>query len=338
VPASDADLWAIQDAVPPLSLSVDRAAEGAATLFAAYVAVAEQMTFPPTDLAADIGEQTFAEWTAYVEQIGHPPAAQLPALFQEWALLNAPDVANIGAGDLAAMARIDAVAQALAPYQGPNAAPPDFTRGHDDLVAMLAAAPGAGISFDSATAPADVTTTWTGGIDAGADGLWTGLSAAADLSTTFASSHVTVQVTFEHLVRSTSTPGAWYDSSLLGMAYSNQASPPWPPDPSPTWNELFGPSGRLQRVLASLLVVDGLLATITSDATYEAADRQAIADHTAAGLWPFYLRASGTAVATTVTFDDAGRMKIAIAVEPDRPLILGGDVFGIAQYLGRTPA
>jgi hypothetical protein len=335
VPASDSSLWAIQNTLPPLSLTVNRNAENVTTMFSEYAAVAEQMSFPLADLAADIGEQNFAAWTAYVEQLGQPSAAQLPALFQEWALINAPDVANIGISDLATMALIETGAQALAPYTGPNAAPPDFARDYSDLVAMLAAAPGASVSFDSATTPADVTTTWTGGIDDGIDGLWSGLSPAARLSSTFASSHVTVHATFEHLVRWTSTPGAWYDSSLLGMAYSSPASPPWPADPSPTWEDLFGPSGSLQRLLASLLVVDGLQATITSSATYQAADQQAIADNAAAGLWPFYLHATSTAIPNTVSFDAAGTMTIAIAAEPNQPLILGGDVLGIAQYLGQ---
>jgi len=338
VPPSDTGLWAIQDTVPPLSLTVNRDAGSVATMFGEYAAVARQMSFPLADLAEDIGEQNFAAWTAYVEQLGHPAAAQLPALFQEWALPHAPDVANIGASDLATMALIDAVGQTLAPYQGPNAAPRDFARGYGDLIAMLSAAPGASVTFDSTTAPTDVTATWTGGTHDSVDSLWSGLSPATHLSDMFASSHITVNATFKHLVRWTSTPGAWYDSSLLGMAYSNQASPPWPTDPNPTWNALFGSSGSLQRLLASLLVIDGLQATVTSNATYQAADQQMIADHAAAGLWPFYLQATGTRVTTTVSFDAAGTMTIAIAAEPNQPLILGGDVLGIAQYLGRSPA
>jgi hypothetical protein len=38
-----------------------------------------------------------------------------------------------------------------------------------------------------------------------------------------------------------------------------------------------------------------------------------------------------------VSFDAAGTMKIAIAAEPNHPLILDADVLGITQYLGRTP-
>jgi hypothetical protein len=335
VPTSDAGLWAIQNTVPPLTPTVNHDAGSVDTMFGKYVAVAQQMRFPLAELAAHIGEQNFAAWTTYVEQLGHPPAAQLPALFHEWALRHAPDVANIGVSDLTTAALIDAAALALAPYNGPDAEPPDFAGGYGDLAAMLAAVPGASVWLDSAAIPVDDTTTLAHNV---VNGMWSGLSPASSLSSMFASSHVTVQATFEHLVRWTSTPGAWYDSSLLGLAYSTRASPPWPTTPSPTWDELFGPSGSLQRLLASLLIIDGLQATVTSSATYEAAAQQAITDHAAAGLWPFYLKTSGTAVTNTVSFNATGTMTIVISAQPNHPLILGGDVLGIAQYLGRSPA
>lgn len=74
------------------------------------------------------------------------------------------------------------------------------------------------------------------------------------------------------------------------------------------------------RAAGSLVVADGLRATVTSTAIYTLADQTEIALHAENGLWPFYI---GRSVAA---FDGAGRLRIETVVPRGLPIILGVNV------------
>ncbi len=334
LPASDPGLWAFQDALPPDSLTFNRTVLGGDTFFGEYAAVAGEMEFSQADFAKDIGEENDRAWTEYLETVQPPPTpAQLPQVFYDWASLYAPDAVAVGVADLTEMALIDAGQQALQPYLGPGAKPADFHGTYADLVRRLGVSPGAAVSFDSATASPDVSGTWTGGRDTGIAGLWTGASPTSRLSRKLALRPVRVQAAFQGWTVWTTTPGAWYDSSLFNTACRCTGTPPWPVDADPTWAQEFGPNGSFVRVAAALIAVDGVDATITSAAAFDAAEQQRIREQAPLGLWPFYA-ASGDAVANAVSFDASGRMTIKTTIRKGSPVVLGANVLGISQYLG----
>ena len=334
LPPSDLGLWGAQDALPPGSLTFNRAVFGGDTFFCEYAAVAGELDFPKADFAKDIGPENYRNWIAYLATVQPPPTPeQLPEVFFEWASLYAPDVVAAGVADLTEMALIDAGQQALQPYLGPGAKPADFHGTWADLLRTLGASPGARLSFDSAAASPDVNRTWTGGVDAGVGGLWTGAAPTSRLSRKFASHRVRVEAAFQAWTVWVSTPGAWYDSSLLNTAYRCSGTPPWPADADPAWDQEFGPDGTFNLVAASLAVVDGVDATITSGAAFNAADQQAIRARAPLGLWPFYAP-SGGAVANEVSFDASGRMTARTTIRRGSPVVLGANVLGISRYLG----
>lgn len=333
--ASDAALWACQNVNPPASLTFDRSAAASLSFFDDYAAVAIEMQFPECDFAQDIGEANAKAWTTYLATVQPPPTPdQLPLLFQSWAIMYAPGVVEVGVADLTEMALIGDGQQALAPYLGPHARPADFLGTWSDLLRTLNASSGASVAFDSRTASPDVKSTWTGGQDQGVCGLWTGSDRASRPSRRFAASRVTVNARFKSSTVWTSTPGPWYDSSLLHTAWSNQASPPWPANPDPTWSEVFGPEGSLLRRISALVVVDGVDAVITSDTAYDSITQQRIQQNADKGLWPFYAP-SGGAVSNTVTFGQTG-MRIETSMQPGHPVVLGENVIGIGRYLGES--
>jgi hypothetical protein len=335
---ADASLWAQDDLLPPPSLTFDRSRGGADTLFAEYAAMASQLDFPQADFAGDIGADNYAAWTKYLRTVKPPPTAnQLPSVFQRWAMVYAPAVAAVGAADLTQMAWIADAQAALAPYQGPDARLPDFAPTYAVLVATLAACPGGRVSFDSATTSGDVRDTWTGGADAGVQGLWAGAAPVSRLALTFARRRVTVSADLAHWTVSVPAPGRWYDSSILNLALSSSAAPPWSQDPDPTWEELFGATGALRWIAGALVVADGLQATITSDARYRPSDQRLVLANAARGLWPFYLADDGgDTVATTVRFDAQGRLTATVTTAPGVPLVLGADVLAVERYLGHA--
>jgi hypothetical protein len=332
---TDQALWTSLDVIPPASLTFNRSILGAAQFFTEYAPMVSQIQFPQTALEQEIGEQNYQAWSAYLATLSPAPSDnQLPALFQNWAARNAPSVASAGVAFLSRLVLLDAAQQALAPYQGPNAKPADFTGSYADLIQTLKASSGRDVSFDSSRTSGDVRNTWTGGVDIGVDGLWAGSGTNARLSRKFAASRVTVSAQFRAYAQWTAVPGAWYSSSLLNVAHSSQATPPWVANADPSWNDLFGPGGSMVRALASIVVVDGTNITITSDAVFSATDQQVILDCAPLGFWPFYVPTLGGSVSNLVSFGSSGGMEIEIVTQPGNPLVIGANVLGIAQFLG----
>lgn len=333
IQASDVGLWAYQNVIPPASLTFNHSACDGDSFFDEYVAAALQMQFPQSVFEEDIGAENYAAWLAYLKQISPPPTPdQLPSVFQAWASVYAPSVVAVGVADLTQMALIDDAARALAPYLAPDPVPVDFAVSYAELLQALNRADGARVSFDSAATSGDVTGTWARGADSGAAGLWAGCCPASRISREFAAGRVTVEAQCRAYLVLTSTPGAWYDSALLHMAYSSPSTPPWPQNPNPSWNQLFGPDGSMRLLLASLLVVDGVEATVTSEVSYSEADRQSIRRNASKGLWPFYAP-DGTPVTNSVTFDASG-MRAQLSIRPQHPLVIGANILSTGRCLG----
>ena len=335
MPVTDQALWASLDVIPPASLTFNRSILGAAQFFTEYAPMVGQIQFPQTALEQEIGEQNYQAWSAYLATLSPPPSDnQLPLLFQNWAARNAPSVASAGVAFLSRLVLLDAAQQALAPYQGPNAKPADFTGSYADLIQTLKASYGRNVSFDSTRASGDVRNTWTGGVDIGVDGLWAGSGSNSRLSRKFAASNVTVSAQFQAYTQWTAVPGPWFSSSLLNVAYSSQATPPWAANANPSWNDLFGPDGSILRFIASLAVVDGSNVTVTSNALFGTTDQQTILDGAPLGFWPFYAPTLGGSVSNLVSFGSSRDMEIEIVTQPGNPLVIGANVLGIAQFLG----
>jgi len=338
---SDLALWDHQNVIPPYSLTFDRTV-GVDSFFREYAAFASQMSFPDSTLEKDIGKEHYKDWLAFVaQQIPRPPENQLPALFLQWAMVYAPDMAQTGVSDLSCMVLINAAHQALSPYlgtqaTGPQTKAPDFLGTYQQLLRTLGSSSSGSLHFNSGETSSDVSDTWTKGKDSGLAGLWSGSSVASRLSLRFGQSLITVQAQFKAFALVPVIPGSWYNSALFQTAYSNQNAPPWPPNPNPGWPDLFGPEGSMLRLPASLIVVDGIEATLTSDASYAPADQEIIRGNTAKGVWPFYTPDSDV-TNNAVTFDDQGAMSITTTTQPEHPLFIGANVLSTPRYLGHVP-
>lgn len=204
-----------------------------------------------------------------------------------------------------------------------SAEPAEFHGTVDGLVALLALSPGVVFEFDSATTSADVDHAWAADADPPVFGLWPGLDSAHPVSAAFASSAVTVAGVCDAYAVWTAVPGDWYDSATLNAFFTATTSP--------EWDEFFGVDGRLARAIGSLLVLDGVRLTVTSDVRLTAAQRALVAAHVAEGTWPLFA-ADGVA-ANTVGFTERG-MTLTTTVPAGNPLVLGYNVLGIGRYLG----
>lgn len=326
---SDIGLWSYQNVIPPASLTFNRRIYSDTLFFDEYVALVSQIEFPESAFEQIIGEKNCLNWSTFLKDQGPPPANQLPGLFRNWAMRNDPSVANEGTAALTQMLFIQAAQQALLPYQGINARPPDFNGNYASLLEILVNSTNIDFSFNTGDFTDDVQNTWTGGVNFGFDGLWVGSSTNSRLTREFAASQVAVETSFQKYTVWTSTPGFWYNSSLLNRAYSNRKTPPWPQKPNPTWEEFFGSDGSLKQFIAALVVVDGVNATVTSDAIYCKTDQQTILRNTSKGLWPFYVPSSDR-VTNTVTFHaDDNTMTINVDTRTGNPIVIGYNVLSL---------
>ncbi|WP_228773436.1 hypothetical protein [Streptomyces eurocidicus] len=332
---SDTALWAHENTVPPASLTFNRQIAESAFLFREYDAVIQALSVPESTLVTAIGSAVHQEWLKYLRGLTpQPDEDRLPDVFYAWAMTYHPDIANEGASALRDIVRLKALQRFLRSYQGPPPKPAEYLGGSRELLSMLGNSRSTTISFDSATTSADVSGTWTGGVNKDFSGLWDGADRLDAITTGFARSVVTVEAELgAYVVWPVNPDPRWYDSSRLHEAYTKRSSPPWASDPQLHWDMAFGEkSGRLRRAIASLLVVAGLTSVVTSDAVFPSDDQQAIRVKAAAGLWPFFVPTGG-GVTSNASFDN-GRLRIETATPADKPLVIGAHVLPIARYLG----
>lgn len=329
IEATDESLWDCGNVIPPESLIFNRDAGYAIRFSDQYAAVQGQMQPQAASIAQAIGEPHATAWSAYLATLdARPAAAALPALFQNWAARHALRAMPAGIGFLsrAALAGI-AGESSHAEMEAPA-----YRGSYADLLGLIGASPGASGVFDSRTASADIGASWTE-IDGGIVGLWHGGNGA--LHDKLAAGVVTASATFGACASWIVMPGGWYRSSLLATAFDNAASPPWRLDAVPSWQDFFAPGGSMRRAPASLVVVDAIDLTVTSNAAFDPAEQRLILEHAPAGLWPFHAPVSDAAD-TIVSFGATRGISIRTITRRGRPVVLGANVLDIARYLGRA--
>lgn len=332
IPANNEALWACTGLVPPKTLKYNNWYYGQPDFFSQYAGIVEQLQFPENSFEQDIGSATYTKWNSYLQGLAQrPPDNTLPSVWFQWAVIHAPAVAGIGRTHLARLALIRGSQAALAPYLGPDALPPEFLPAFPDLTAMLQAAPPAGFSFTSANGNPDVSGSWSPGNDPGLFGLWTGSWCGFLINKKFSQSVISVSVQLAHFSVVTVTPGAWYNSGLLHLAWASKSAPPW--STGTGWDNYFGQNGTLNYAIGSVLVVDGLALTLTCEAGFTSEERSMIKSQVEMGYWPIYARQKASVITNDVSFEP-GKMTITCRSVPGNPIIMGNNVFRISQYLG----
>ncbi|MDT0448573.1 hypothetical protein [Streptomyces hesseae] len=332
---SDTALWAHENIVPPASLTFNRQMVESAFFFDEYAAVIQALCVPESTLVTAIGSDVHQEWLRFVRGLTPQPGEdKLPDVFYDWAMAHHPGVANEGASVLRDIASLRALQRLLLTYQGPPPRPAEYLGGSRELLSILKNSPSARISFNSAATSGDVSGTWTGGVNKGFSGLWVGADRLDATTVRFARGVVTVEAELgAYAVWPVNPDPGWYNSSQLHTAYTKRSSPPWASNPQLHWDMAFGEtSGKLQRAIASLMVVERLTTVVTSDAAFTPDDQQAIKAKAAAGLWPFFVP-TGDGVTNKADFD-SGKLRLATTAQAGKPLVIGAHVLPIARYLG----
>ena len=213
---------------------------------------------------------------------------------------------------------------------------PDWSVGYSDLANQLAGAPSKSAQSLDLHSQSDVSSTWTAGHSAVHFLLWNDNSnSSSSISERFASQSVTFNMSFDHALTFVPVPGAWFESSALGLAFGTQTGAPWnPADTEITWAKTFGPNGNMQRFASSLIVVSGMNISASSETILSGSDRTTIEQNKSHGFWPFYKKNSSSVITTETHFDNDNKLTIIQTSPPNVPILIGRTVLTAAQYVG----
>ncbi|WP_123834520.1 hypothetical protein [Methylobacterium currus] len=332
---ADQDLWAYLNNIPPYSLTQNTAISGGNQFLSNYQGVMSALLAAPNSFQSTIGP---ACNNAYTQAVQNGDAGTSAIDFRNWALTNGAcsPVAVSGASALAA-AMLDPVFAAqmnVTAYKPVGKKPVDFSQDYSKLKQLLKNAPNRSFSVAESSWNTDVSQSWTKSANSGFFGLWGGSSSTSEVSEKFASSGVNLDATFEHVLSFAPTPGDWYTSSALGLAFHNQSGAPWDQSKPINWTNTFGPQGNMQRFMSSLVVVSGMSIVVTSSAVYTSDEQNQITSNSQNGLWPFYTSGGSGGSSSNVSFDNSGHMVVKTTSKPGVPVVIGAKVLSASQYLG----
>lgn len=338
----DEQMWNYFNNIPPFSLTQNFIASGGNQFFSDYSGLFSALQGATNGFASNVGPACNTAWLAYFATVPFTtPMSQAPMLFRNWALRSGyGSVANVGASDLAELL-LDPVSNAqmaLMRYKPNGVNPAGWDAGYAEMVKQLAVAPNRQFSLDSASMNSSVSNSWSGGSNDGFFGLWRGSSSSSSQSSTFASGRVSVQASFDHVLQFTATPGDWYNSSAMSLAYANHDGAPWTSASPINWNNTFGTKGNMQRFASTLIIASGIQVQVTSSAVFSKEDQTAISDNKGAGMWPFYSSNSSSSSNTDVRFTEQGNMIVKFSSLSTTPIVIGVIVEPVAEFVGQDAA
>lgn len=174
------------------------------------------------------------------------------------------------------------------------------------------------INFDSATASEHTEHTFAEAAAEGFYDIFAGEAAASfeQLNTKASSSRITITGHIGKTGLLLTQPGGWYESDIVGTAYSHpNDNTVWSPKASDDWESFFAqPDGMLARYITSLLLVSDYELTVTIHASFSESEYQKITTEAAFGIWPFF-GAEGSATHTkTYTHNEDGSLSYTISL------------------------
>jgi hypothetical protein len=333
---ADQALWDYFNNIPPFSLTQNYLASGGNQFFSDYRGLLSALQGTPNTFRQDIGDEAYAAWIQYLPTLSpRPTSSQLAQVFFDWAMVYYPDLASVGASDLAQIALDPITSAQMTILSYPSTARPDWNLGYAALVQQLGNAPSRAFTVSSSTMDSNVSKTWTQGRNSGFFGLWGGSSYESKESSKFAADGVRVSASFDHVMTFQASPGPWYSSAAMGDAYSHQSGLPWKSTSPINWQNTFdSKNGNMARFSINLIVADTMKVQVDSFAKFSSDERQTIRNNSNAGLWPFYTQGGSSGSTTQVNFNDDGQMSVTITSDRGIPVVLGVNVAPVSQYVG----
>lgn len=191
-----------------------------------------------------------------------------------------------------------------------------------DLMAQVNKGSSAVIHFDSQTANTDISQSWAKSDSSSGIGFWgkTESSVSQTLNQRAAASRITVDISLNKYAYLAVRAGGWFFSGYFTDMYKN---PDQFVNGQDEWNNLFGPTGSLQRVANQALLVSGYSISVRSWATYTESDFSTITQSSETNVWPFYTSGSSSTATSSYHLNDDKSITVTINSTPGDLQIMG---------------
>ena len=206
---------------------------------------------------------------------------------------------------------------------------PDFA----DLYNQVNNGSSATVSFDSATANSDISSSWAKRTSSAGVGFWgtSSSTVSTQLNETASSSRITVDITFDKYAYLQVRAGGWFTQGFFTDQYKNVSK--WT-DGQEAWDKVFGPKGSCQTIANQVLLVNGYTITTTSHASYSEYDYSQIVSNKNTNVWPFYTSSSSSMATQTHTHNADGSITTTITCKPGSLQIFGMGVIPTSVAMG----
>lgn len=206
---------------------------------------------------------------------------------------------------------------------------PVYTPTFADLFNQVAAGSSAKISFDSATANSDISTSWAASTSYGGVGFWgtSSSSVSQSLNATASASRITVEISLDKYAYLAVRAGGWFTQGFFTNQYQNPGA--WTGGQA-AWDKVFGSSGSCQNISNQVLLVNGYTITTTSYAAYSESDFNSIQTSSETNVWPFYTSSSSSSATQSHTYNSDQSISTTITQKPGTLQILGMGVIPTA--------
>lgn len=191
-----------------------------------------------------------------------------------------------------------------------------------DLMAQVNKGSSAVIHFDSQTANTDISQSWAKSDSSSGIGFWgkTESSVSQTLNEKASASRITVDISLNKYAYLAVRAGGWFFSGYFTDMYKN---PDQFVNGQDEWNNLFGPTGSLQRVANQALLVSGYSISVRSWATYTESDFSTITQSSETNVWPFYTSGSSSTATSSYHLNDDKSITVTINSTPGDLQIMG---------------
>ncbi|MDN5870231.1 MAG: hypothetical protein L0H73_05865 [Nitrococcus sp.] len=121
----------------------------------------------------------------------------------------------------------------------------------------------------------------------------------------------------------------WYNAKALQTARAQNDNNLWKHS-APTWEQTFGPDGNMQQATTALIVVDGVMSTLTSTASVAKSDQENFQAAARLGVWPWFQANASGGWQNVVKFNDDGTFSVTSGNPKEgNPVVLGALVTNI---------
>lgn len=216
---------------------------------------------------------------------------------------------------------------------GNVAVDPIYAPPFSDLFTQVGNGSSAEVSFDSATADSNISSSWAKSTGSAGVGFWgtSSSSVSTALNKTASSSRITVDISIDKFAYLQVRAGGWFTQGFFTDQYQNPSK--WTHGQA-DWDHVFGSGGSCQNLANQVFLVNGYTIVITSHASYSESDYTSIQTSKDTNVWPFYTSSSHSSATQSHHHNEDKSITTIITQKPGSLQIFGVGVIPTSEAIG----